>query len=97
VIHVVTAVITIKGENTMTSIAEATETASAPAAEAQKGTKRARDGARRAHVAPKKAKSGRKASPAKKAPKGAKRDTGARDGSKSAKVLAFCGRPAVPP
>jgi hypothetical protein len=87
VIHVVTAVITIKGDNTMTSIAEATETAPAPAAEEQKGTKKARAGARRAHVAPKKAKSGKKASPAKKTPKGAKKDTGARDGSKTAKVL----------
>jgi Protein of unknown function (DUF3489) len=84
VINVVTAVITTKGENTMTSITEATETA--PAAE-RKADKPARAGARRASVAQKKAKSGKKASRAKKASKAAKKATGARAGSKSAKVL----------
>jgi hypothetical protein len=77
----------------MISNAEATETASAPAAEAAKSTKKATAGARRAHVAPKKAKAGKKANPARKAPKGAKKATGARDGSKTAKILDLLMRP----
>ena len=77
----------------MISTAEALETALAPAAEAPKATPKA-SGAKRARtVAPKKAKSGKKASPAKKAPKGAKKATGARDGSKMAKVLDLLKRP----
>jgi len=76
----------------MTSNTEATETAPTPAAE-PKATKAARVGARRAHVAPKKAKSGKKAKSAKKAPKGQKKATGARDGSKTAKVLDLLKRP----
>ena len=47
-------------------------------------------------VAPKKAKSGKKASPAKKAPKSPKsapKATAARDGSKAAKVLELLRRP----
>ena len=47
----------------------------------------------RANVAPKKAKSGKKATPAKKAPKSAKKATGARDGSKTAKILEMLKRP----
>jgi hypothetical protein len=93
VIHVVTAVITAKGENIMISTAEAPETATALAVEEPKATKKAHAGARRAHVAPKKGKSGKKASPAKKAPKGAKKAAGARDGSKAAKVLDLLKRP----
>lgn len=54
--------------------------------EKPKGTKKARVGAQGAHVAPKKGKSAKKASPAKKAPKGAK-EKGTRDGSKAAQVL----------
>ena len=77
----------------MISNAEATETAPAPAAEGPKATKKATAGARRAHVAPKKAKSGKKATPFKKAPKGAKKATGARERSKSAKVLDLLKRP----
>ena len=53
----------------MISTAEALETALAPAAEEPKSTKKAKGGARGAHVAPKKGKAGKKASPGKKAPK----------------------------
>jgi hypothetical protein len=56
-----------KGENTMITNAEATETALAPEAEQPKATKKASAGKRGAHVAPAKGKSGKKASPAKKA------------------------------
>jgi hypothetical protein len=88
VIHVTTAVITAKGENMNTSIAEETGTAPATATGAQpKPTKKARVAPKGAHVAPKKAKSGKKASPAKKAPKGQKKARVARDGSKTAKIL----------
>ena len=72
----------------MTTSIEETEKASATAAaEPPKATRKARDGARGAHGAPKKAKTGKKTSPARKAPKGAKKATGARDGSKTAIVL----------
>ena len=54
---------------------------------AEKPTKKARAGAQRANVASKKGKSAKKASPAKKAPKSPKKADGARDGSKTAKVL----------
>jgi len=77
----------------MTSITEQTETPQPVANAPAKPTKKARVGARRAHVAPKKAKSGKKASPAKKAPKGAKKAKGARDGSKAAKILDLLKRP----
>ena len=77
----------------MTTITEQTETAPAsPAAEA-KATKKPPAGARRAHVAPKKGKSGKKASPGKKAPKGEKKVGSARDGSKAAKILELLKRP----
>ena len=81
-----------------TSITEETGTAQATATGAQpKPTKKAHVDARRAHVAPKKAKSARKASPAKKAPKGRKRaevaKPEARDGSKTAKILDLLKRP----
>ena len=71
----------------MTSTTEQTETAQQVANAAGKPTKKASTGARGANVAPKKAKSGKKATPSKKAPKGAKKAKGARDGSKTAKVL----------
>ena len=80
----------------MMSIAEATETALAPAAEAPTTTQRATSAKRARNVAPKKAKAGTKATPAKKAPKapsGAKKATGARDGSKAGKVLDLLKRP----
>ena len=71
-----------------TSIAEETATVAATAAGKEpKASKKARVAPRRARVAPAKAKSGRKASPAKKAPTSRKKPTGARDGSKTAKVL----------
>jgi len=70
----------------MISILEATEMAPA-AAVAPKATTKPRVGKQRAHVAPAKAKAAKKASPKKKAPKGAKKATGARDGSKTATIL----------
>jgi hypothetical protein len=69
----------------MTSIVETPEAAQRAAE--PKAKKGARAGAQRAHVAPKKAKSGKKATEGKKAPKGGKKVEGARDGSKAAKVL----------
>jgi hypothetical protein len=71
----------------MISIAEETGAATATATAQPKATKKARVAARRAHVAPKKARSGKKSSPVKKAPKAAKKAGGARDGSKAAKIL----------
>ena len=49
--------------------------------------KKARVGARRAHVAPAKGNAGKKASPAKKAPKGRKKPGAARAGSKTERIL----------
>ena len=73
---------------------EETETAQAEATSEQpKGAKKPRVRAQGAHVAPKKAKSGKKATPAKKTPKGAKKATGARDGSKTAMILEMLKRP----
>ena len=68
--------------------AQATASAEKPKA----GTK-ARVAAKRAHVAPKKGKSAPKAKATKKAPKGSKKAAGARDGSKTAKVLGLLKRP----
>ena len=73
--------------------AETANTEAAATAEQPKPAKKPRAAAHRAHVAPSKAKSGNKASPAKKATKGRKsarspkKATGARQGSKTAKVL----------
>ena len=66
--------------------------------EEPKATQKAHVGARKPHVAPSKAKSGKKATPAKKsakAPKKAKsaKAEGAREGSKTAKVLDLLKRP----
>ena len=77
----------------MTSNTETTETAQAPAAPEPKTAKPARVRARRAHVATKKAKSGKKARSPKRAPKGQKKASAARDGSKTAKVLDLLKRP----
>jgi len=77
----------------MTSITEQTGTAQPVANAAAKPAKKPSVGARRANVAPKKAKSGKKATPDKKAPKGAKKAKGARDGSKAAKILDLLKRP----
>ena len=81
------AVITAKGENHDDSIAEALETALAPAAEAPKATKKASAAKRARTSRRRRASRAKKASPPKKAPKGAKKATGARDGSKTAKIL----------
>jgi hypothetical protein len=85
VIHVLTAVITAKGENQMTTKTEENEAAPATATDEQ--TKKASHAPRRAHVAPKKGKSGKKASPAKKAPRGAEKANTVRDGSKTERIL----------
>jgi Protein of unknown function (DUF3489) len=93
VIHVVT-VITAKGEIKMTELTAETAAAQAPASsEKPKVNKKARVARQGAHVAPKKAKSGKKASPGKKTPKAAKKVAGARVGSKTAKVLELLNRP----
>jgi len=91
---VITAVITAQGEDmTSTSITEEPATKAAATGEDAKPPKKPRAGARRAHVATKKAKSGKKASPGKKAPKGEKKGGSARDGSKAAKILELLKRP----
>ena len=74
--------------------AEATQN-SQTAAEQPKATKKGRAGAQRAHVAPAKGKSGKKATSAKKAPKGRKKadKPAARDGSKTSQILALLKRP----
>jgi len=64
----------------MISTAKAAEIAPVVTAEEPKATKKANVGARRAHVAPKKTKEGKKAHPAKKTAR-------ARDGSKAATIL----------
>ena len=77
-----------------TSATEENEKAQAPCpVERSKATKKARVGARRAHVEPKKAKSPKKGTTAKKAPKGAKKANPARDGSKTAQILGLLKRP----
>jgi uncharacterized protein DUF3489 len=77
----------------MTSIEE-TGAATATATGAQpKPGKKARVAARRAHVAPKKGKSAKKASPPKKAPKAAKKAGGAREGTKAEKIIELLQRP----
>jgi hypothetical protein len=77
---------------------EETGTAAATAAgDKPKATKKPRAGARRANVAPAKDKAGKKATPAKKAPKGAKKGGSskpeARNGSKTAQILDLLKRP----
>jgi len=76
----------------MTSNTAQTETASAPA-EKNKPHKKASTGARGANVASPRAKTGKKASRSKRAPKGRTKATGARDGSKTAKILDLLKRP----
>ena len=56
-----------------------------------KATKKAASGARRANVAPAKAKAGKKATPKKKAPRSAQND--AREGTKTAAILELLKRP----
>jgi hypothetical protein len=77
-----------------TAITEEQETAQAAAADgAPKRTRKGSGGARRAHVAPRKAKPGKKPSLPKKAPKAAKKADAAREGSKTARVLDLLKRP----
>src|SRR5258708_39489355 len=71
----------------MISTAEATETATALGLDEPKATPKASVAKRARTVAPKKAKSGKNASPAKKAPRSTKKGAGARDGSKTATIL----------
>jgi hypothetical protein len=79
------------------TIPEETGPGSAPATAETKATTKPRVGARRAHVATPKPKPGKKATPAKKAPKGRTKANaakpGARSGSKTAKVLDLLRRP----
>jgi hypothetical protein len=58
-----------------------------------KGAKKPRVGAKRAHVAPAKAKAATKDSRTKKAPQGTKKGSAAREGTKAAKVLDLLKRP----
>jgi Protein of unknown function (DUF3489) len=90
VIDVMTAI--PQRRNSMTSDTETTEAAKVAPAEEPKAKKKASVGAPRAHVAPKKGKSGKKTNPAKKAPKvkkGAKskESAGPREGSKTDRIL----------
>jgi hypothetical protein len=75
----------------MKSTAAQTETAPGAASIESKPTKKATAGARRANVAPAKAKAGKKASPKKKAPRSARNDV--REGSKTATILEMWKRP----
>ena len=75
----------------MKSTTAQTETVPAAATTETKPTKKAAAGARRANVAPPKAKAGKKAAPKKKAPRSARND--AREGSKTATILELLKRP----
>ena len=78
----------------MKSIVEETDAIQAEAnTEQPKAAKKANAGKRARNVAPKKAKSDKKATPAKKAPKSAKKASGAREGSKTAAILEMLKRP----
>jgi hypothetical protein len=106
---VVTAVITAQGETKMiSSNPEETGTAQAPATGDQpKPTKKASAAKRARHGAPAKGKSGKKATPTKKAPKGRKptevpkaagpakaaQEKGVREGSKTEAILDLLKRP----
>jgi hypothetical protein len=87
---VVTAVINRRGESAMPTEEQESTQATATAKESE-APKTARVAPRRAHVASSKAKSGKKPTAAKKGAKGAKRakapNRGARQGSKTEKVL----------
>ncbi len=106
VMDVVSAAEAVKGDHTMTSNTEmqtaAQETAAtpetAPAAKAKqpKATRKTAAAPQKPHVAPAKAKASKKTTSAKKAPKGAKSAKpapAAREGSKTATVLALVKRP----
>jgi len=96
---VITAVPTAQGEN-MTSIPEETTTAPATAkGEPPRAARKANVAQRARHAALAKGKAGKKATPPKNAPRGAKKAKpakqadGARPGSKTAKVLDLLKRP----
>jgi hypothetical protein len=90
----VVAVITAKGENMNTLIAEETGAGPAPGAGEQRNArKKANSAPRSADVAKKTGKSAKKATPAKKAAKGAKKANPAREGSKTNKVLDLLKQP----
>jgi hypothetical protein len=76
-----------------TSITEENGTGATATGAQPKPAKKGRVAPRRAHVASKRGKSGKKASPPKKAPKGRKKAGAARDGSKAAKILDLLKRP----
>lgn len=75
----------------MKSTIEQTETAAPVATTDTKTSKKAAAVARRANVAPAKAKAGKKATPKKKAPRSARTDV--REGSKTATILELLKRP----
>src|ERR1017187_9937022 len=95
------AVVTAQGERSMNGIpAETAHTGAGAPAEQPTPAKRPRSAARKAHVAPSRARSDKKATLAKKANKGAKsaqsskqKASGARQGTKTAKVLDLLKRP----
>jgi Protein of unknown function (DUF3489) len=76
-----------------TQIAEETAAAQPAAGSPAKATKKANRAPRRARVAPTKGKAAKKTTPAKKAPKPRTKAKGARDGSKTAKILDLLKRP----
>jgi len=98
VIDVVTATPTQKEKLQMNTLIPHGTLAAKASSKKPKVKKKPRVAPRRAHVAPAKAKSPRKATAAKKAPKGrpepqVAKTKGARDGSKSAKMLDLLKRP----
>ena len=76
-------------------ISDTNESTAASAASEGKTRKKGNTGARRAHVAPKKTKAGKQATPPKKAPKGRTKAAKpeARGGSKTARILDLLKRP----
>jgi len=77
----------------MTSNIETPEATPTPVTKGPNARKKATVGARRGNTAPAKGKAGKKASAPKKAPKDDKKATGAREGSKTAKILELLKRP----
>jgi hypothetical protein len=100
VIHVVTAVIAAEGAITMmTADTQSTTIQASGPAEKPKPTTKPNAAPRKPRVAPGKAKSGKKTTPANKGTKGAKaakpakKESGARQGTKTEKVLDLLKRP----
>jgi Protein of unknown function (DUF3489) len=105
VIHVVTAVITAKGESIMTTSSEETALRApasdrpepSPKTKASKPARKPKGGAPSAKAAPAKGKASKKATPAKNAAKGkktakARESAGPREGSKTAQVVVMLQR-----